>query len=61
MIDFGTLIDLCDYLIMHLWFNMCSRVKICFGIAFVHIYMHVPLGLYVFLTYVLFKNHENHF
>ena len=34
MIDFGTLIQLCGCFIMHIWFNMCSHVIMCFGIAF---------------------------
>ena len=54
MINFGTLIHLCGCFIMHIWFNMCSHVIICFGIVFAHIHKYVPCWLYVFHTYMLF-------
>ena len=54
MINSGTLIHLCGCLIMHIWFNMCSHVIMCFGIVFAHIHKYVPCWLYVFHTYMLF-------
>ena len=61
MIDFGTLIQLCGCFIMHIWFNMCSHVIMCFGILFAHIHKNVPYLLYVFHTYMLFGSHKNYF
>jgi hypothetical protein len=37
---------------MHIWFNLCSHVIMCFGIVFAHIHKYVPCWLYVLSCYV---------